>query len=381
MENTNFSDQQFNLDRIFTNPKADYSSLADLVNNNRDLVGDTSYLDDVEATSIGLNTSASAIAASSLTFDNTYGYGLVDASAAVADAIGQNTFGNVANLGGDLWGNDLVKAPEVWARGYTGRNIVVAVLDTGVNELHPDLVGNIWTNPGEIAGDGIDNDRNGFVDDLRGWDFVYNDNGPIDIDGHGTHVAGTIAGVNNGFGVTGVAYDSQIMPVKVLSNEGFGSNSDIAAGIRYATDNGADVINLSLGGPASSNTLRNALEYAQSRGVVVVMAAGNDGNSQPGYPARYATDFGISVGAVDRNSRIANFSNLAGSDRNINHVVAPGVRIYSTLTNGGYGFKNGTSMAAPHVAGVAALMLDANPNLTPLQVRQIITDSSRIVPS
>jgi len=236
---------------------------------------------------------ANAIGAITSTFDDISGYGLVDAAAGVADAIGKSAFASVANLGGNLWGNDLVNAPEVWARGYTGQNVVVAVLDTGVDSNHSDLAGNIWTNAGEIAGDGIDNDRNGFVDDIRGWDFAYNDNGPRDVDGHGTHVAGTIAGLNDGVGITGVAYNAKIMPVKVLSNRGSGSSSDMAAGIRYATDNGADVINLSLGGPYPSSTLRNALQYAQDRGVVVVMASGNEGASEPGYPARYATDFGL----------------------------------------------------------------------------------------
>nr|MDJ0728091.1 S8 family peptidase [Prochloraceae cyanobacterium] len=308
-------------------------------------------------------------------FDSTYGYGLVDAAAAVATAIGQTTFADVPNLGGNLWGNDLVKAPEVWAGGYTGQNVVVAVLDTGVDYNHSDLANNIWTNTGEIAGDGIDNDLNGYVDDVIGWDFAYNDNNPNDIQSHGTHVAGTIAGLNNGIGITGVAYNAQIMPVKVLGDTGSGSFQNIADGIRYAADNGADVINLSLGGP-SSLLIRNAIEYAQNQGSVVVMAAGNSGLSEPGYPARYATDFGISVGAVDINGQIASFSNRAGLDPSLNHVVAPGVSIYSTMPSGGYAYKSGTSMATPHVAGVVALMLGANPNLTPLQVRQILIDST-----
>ena len=308
-------------------------------------------------------------------FNSTYGYGLVNAARAVAKAIGQNTFSDVANLGGNLWGNDLVKAPEVWARGYTGQNVVVAVLDTGVDYNHSDLANNIWTNTGEIAGDGIDNDLNGYVDDVIGWDFAYNDNNPNDIQSHGTHVAGTIAGLNNGIGITGVAYNAQIMPVKVLGDTGSGSFQNIADGIRYAADNGADVINLSLGGP-SSLLIRNAIEYAQNQGAVVVMAAGNSGLSEPGYPARYATDFGISVGAVDINGQIASFSNRAGLDPSLNHVVAPGVSIYSTIPGGGYSYKNGTSMATPHVAGVVALMLSANPNLTPSQVIQMITNST-----
>ncbi len=309
-------------------------------------------------------------------FDSTYGYGLVDATAAVAAAIGQTTFADVPNLGGNLWGNDLVKAPEVWAGGYTGQNVVVAVLDTGVDYNHSDLANNIWTNTGEIAGDGIDNDLNGYVDDIRGWDFAYNDNNPNDIDSHGTHVAGTIAGLNNGIGITGVAYNAQIMPVKVLGDNGFGSFQNIADGIRYAADNGANVINLSLGGSSGSVVLSSAIEYAQNLGAVVVMAAGNDALSEPDYPAKYAINFGISVGAVDINSQIAYFSNRAGLDPSLNHVVAPGVSIYSTVPGGGYAYYDGTSMATPHVAGVVALMLSANPNLTPLQVQQILIEST-----
>ena len=319
---------------------------------------------------------ANAIGPITSRFEDVSGYGLVNAAAAVANAIRQSSFAKVADLGGNLWGLDMVNAPEVWAKGYTGQNVTVAVLDTGVDSNHSDLAGNIWTNKGEIAGDGIDNDLNGFIDDIRGWDFVYNDNGPRDVDGHGTHIAGTISGLNDGVGITGVAYNAKIMPVKVLNNKGSGSKSNIAAGIRYATDNGADVINLSLGGSSPSLTLRNSLQYAQDRGVVIVMASGNEGASIPAYPARYATDLGISVGAVDRSSQIPSFSNAAGSDPNINYVLAPGKSIYSTLTGGGYGLKSGTSMATPHVAGVVALMLSANSRLTPSQVQRILINSA-----
>ena len=326
--------------------------------------GDTNYNLAVSATTATVTPGYSAIS----------GYGLVNAAAAVAGALNQSPFANVPTFGGaNDWGVNLVNAPEAWARGYTGQGVVVAVLDTGVDRNHADLAGNIWTNAGEIANDGLDNDGNGYVDDVYGWNFANGNNNTLDGNRHGTHVAGTIAAANNGFGATGVAYNSRIMPVKVLSDSGSGSYSGVAQGIRYAVDNGADVINMSLGGGSTDSAVQSALQYASSRGVIVVMAAGNAGAAQPGYPASSATSWGLAVGAVDSSNQMASFSNRAGSNSSMRYVTAPGVQVYSTLPNGGYGFLSGTSMAAPHVAGVVALMLSANPNLTDAQVRQIIT--------
>lgn len=313
-----------------------------------------------------------------LQFNRTYGYGLVDAAAAVAQAINPQatTFPNVPNLGGNNWGLDMIKAPEVWAQGYTGQGIVVAVVDTGVDYTHPDLDGNIWTNPGEIAGDGIDNDGNGFIDDIRGWDFVNDDNNPMDQGSHGTHVAGTIAAENNGTGVTGVAYNAKIMPIRVLGPSG-GSYDDVAAGIRYAANKGAKVINLSLGGGSSNRLVEDAVRYAIAKGAVVVMASGNEGRTQPGFPANIARTGGIAVGAVDRTTRNASFSNKAGTQA-LDYVVAPGVGVLSTTPNNTYQSFSGTSMATPHVAGVAALILSANPNLAPAQVESLITRTATV---
>ncbi|MBD2384643.1 S8 family peptidase [Cylindrospermum sp. FACHB-282] len=305
-------------------------------------------------------------------YNSSSGYGLVNAADAVSRAAGEDTYDDVANIGGNNSGADMVKAPEAWEHGYTGKGVIVAVIDTGVDYNHEDLQNNIWTNSKEIAGNGIDDDGNGYVDDVQGWNFVSNNNNTLDDNSHGTHVAGTIAGENNDIGVTGVAYDAKIMPVKVLNESGSGSYSAIAKGIRYAADNGANVINLSLGGSYSNNTLKTAIEYASSKGVIVVMAAGNDGASSPGYPARYAYNTGIAVGAVDEDNNLADFSNRSGSQE-ITYVTAPGVDVYSSLPNNQYGTYSGTSMATPHVAGVVALMLSANPNLTQTQVRQIIT--------
>ncbi|MBD2771641.1 S8 family serine peptidase [Iningainema tapete] len=320
-------------------------------------------------TNYNLTLSATPTSPPASVFSSIYGYGIVDAAAAVAKAIGQSAFANLASVGGD---NDTVNVPEVWARGYTGQGITVAVIDDGIDINHQDLRGNIWRNTREIADNGIDDDRNGYIDDINGWNFgLYNKN-VLPSGSHGTHVAGTIAAVNNGIGVTGVVYNARIMPIRVSNNEDLWVGN-LANAIRYAVDNGARVINMSL----SSNDfpgLREALAYAASRNVITVSAAGNDTLLTPTYPASYATQYGISVGAI------ANFSNAAGSDSRMRHVVAPGVSVYSTTPNNTYSYDYGTSMAAGYVSGIVALMLSANPNLTSEQVRNILTSSaSRVV--
>jgi subtilisin len=312
---------------------------------------------------------------SNSSYNSNNGYGLVNAGLAVSKAAGDSPYADAPSLGGNNWGADLIKAPTAWNNGPTGQGIIVAVLDTGVDYNHQDLKNNIWINTKEIAGNGIDDDGNGYIDDVQGWNFDGKNKDVLDNNGHGTHVSGTIAAENNGIGVTGIAYNSKIMPVKVLDANGSGSYSNIAQGIYYAVDNGANVINLSLGGSSSNDTLKSAIEYASSKGVIFVMAAGNNGDSIPSYPARYAYNSGIAVGAVDQNNNLADFSNRSGS-KEITYVTAPGVGVYSTVPNNQYATYNGTSMAAPHVAGVVALMLSANPNLTESQVRQIITSTS-----
>lgn len=317
-------------------------------------------------------------------FNRTYGYGLVDAAAAVAQAMSQPKFTDVPNLGGNNWGNDMINAPEVWARNITGRGITVAVIDSGVDITHSDLRNNIWVNRREVPNDGIDNDQNGYVDDIYGWNFgqgQFNNNvmpGTSDPgQTHGTHVAGTIAASNNNFGVTGVAPNAQIMALRLgdVSGNRFTNAGSLAQAVRYAVDNGARVINMSLGWSDSAE-LASALSYAASRNVITVSAAGNESEPVPGTPANYATRWGLSVGAVDRMGAIASFSNRAGSDPALQHVVAPGVQIYSTVPGNRYDFSSGTSMAAPAVAGVVALMLSANPNLTHDQVRRIMTGTT-----
>jgi hypothetical protein len=312
-------------------------------------------------------------------FNSNYGYGLVNANAAVSRTLNRSTFfPALPDLGGTNWALDVINAPEVWNQNITGNGIVVAVVDSGVDYTHPDLDGNIWRNAGEIAGNGIDDDRNGYIDDIRGWDFVASDNNPMDLDfdGHGTHIAGAIAAERNNFGITGVAPNAKIMPVRVLAAVGSGEPISAAAGIRYAADNGANVINLSLGNDFFPSTqLNDAIEYANNKGSVVVMAAGNLGDIQPAYPARNADRWGIAVGSIDVSGRMDDSSNRSGSTP-LDYLVAPGVEIVSTTPDEDYEVRSGTSMATPHVAGVAALVLNANPTLTPAQVEYILTTTA-----
>ena len=329
-------------------------------------------------------------------FDSRFGFGLVNAAAAVAKAGNSPTFPDVPDLGGDEWGRDLIKAPEVWAQGLTGDGIVVAVIDSGVDYNHPDLTGNIWSNSGENgvdaagrnkASNGLDDDGNGFVDDFRGWDFVNNDNDPIDDNNHGTHISGLVAAKKDGVGITGVAPTAKIMPLKILDRSGSGKIRDEIAAINYAVANGAKIVNVSLGGLQLNDPELNAIRAAEAKGVTVISAAGNDARPQVDYPARFAAEVGIAVASIQRNKQFSNFSNRAGTEV-INYFIAPGGDggkadsgdIYSTvpLSVPGipYRYFAGTSMAVPHVAGVIALMLQANPNLTPAQIKTILAETA-----
>lgn len=393
IEELNYNQQQDNINLL--NHSSYYSSIDDsIVNTSEESITDNLNNSNITIDSnIELNSqptfqqnnfdtnfyAANSELNSTLTNDQAYnsenGYGLVNAAEAVAKVVGEDTFADVPDKGAKYSGADAIKAPEVWAQGYTGEGVVVAVLDTGVDYNHNDLKNNIWTNSGEIANNGIDDDGNGYIDDFYGWNFNGNNKNTMDVKGHGTHVSGTIAGTKNDFGVTGIAYDAQIMPVKVLDDFGSGSNTSVANGIYYAVDNGADVINLSLAGTFPSWSIEAAIEYASDRGVIVVMAAGNNGGEVPAYPARYADEYGIAVGAVDKDKNMAEFSNRAGSET-LGYVTATGVDIYSTLPNNRYDFYSGTSMATPHVAGVVALMLSANPSFDSKLIRQTLKETS-----
>lgn len=276
------------------------------------------------------------------------------------------------------WSLKAIDAQDVWDQGFTGEDIVVAVIDTGVDLFHEDLVHSIWVNEGEIPGNDIDDDNNGFVDDVHGWDFVDYDNDAFDLSGHGTAVAGGVVAARNNTGATGVAYDASLMVVRVLDADGRGTQLDIAAGIRYAIANGADIINLSLGGN-DSKRIETAIQYARTEDVLVVAASGNAGAGQPDFPAQYSGEFNnvISVGAIDSNFELSEFSNIVG-DTNSIQVDAPGQSIYSTVPADGYQYVSGTSFAAPHVAGVAALALSANPDLSAGELRDLITQGAQV---
>lgn len=283
------------------------------------------------------------------------------------------------------WGVAAIHAPDVWTEGFTGRGVIVAVVDTGVALAHPDLAGRLWTNEDEVPGNGRDDDANGLVDDTGGWDFLDADNRPDDPAGHGTHIAGIIAAgvaapdefdASGASEALGVAPDARLMPIRVLDGHLRGANRDIAAGIRYAVDNGADIINLSIGG-AENSAIRSALEYAGEHDVLVVAAAGNDRASTPSQPAimSKALDNVISTGAFRESGERLSASNLVGSSGAV-QIDAPGQAIRSTFVTAKYGYQSGTSMAAPHVAGLAALLLSANPSLSAAELRSIIVDSA-----
>lgn len=268
-----------------------------------------------------------------------------------------------------------IDAPEAWDR-QTGTDVVVAVIDTGLDYNHEDIVGNVWTNPGEIPGNGIDDDNNGYVDDVRGWDFVNNDNDPFDDNDHGTHVSGTIAAVgNNGIGVTGVNWSARIMPLKFLSARGSGSTADAISALDYAVMMGARISNNSWGGGAFSQALYDAIAAAQVAGHLFVAAAGNDGvdtDVTPSYPASYDLDNIVSVAATDANDALAGFSNFGAVTVDLG---APGVSILSTTPTNTYSSFSGTSMATPHVAGTAALLLAADPTLDLVALKAALLDS------
>ena len=253
----------------------------------------------------------------------------------------------------------------------TGRSdIVIAVLDTGVEMSHPDLATGIWTNPGEIPGNGLDDDGNGFVDDVHGWDFADEDNDPSDDYWHGTHVAGIAAArTNNATGIAGMAGSATIMPVDVFRG-GIGTYADLIQAIVYAADNGAEVINMSLGALSYSRGEEAAVDYAWERGVVLVAAAGNNGNDAWHYPAAHAHVIGVA--ATDSYDRRASFSSFGPFVA----VSAPGVAVISSTLGNRYGLGSGTSMATPHVSGLAALILSRNPTLTNEEVRAIIESTA-----
>jgi subtilisin family serine protease len=269
-----------------------------------------------------------------------------------------------------------IKALKGWEITKGSDTIVVAVLDTGVDYTHPDLAGNIWINPGEIPNNGIDDDGNGYVDDVYGYDFINNDNDPMDDNGHGTHCAGIIGALgNNGIGVAGVNWKVKIMPLKFLRADGTGDTAASLNAIAYARRMGADIISCSWGGKAKSQALRDAIA---STNALFPCAAGNEGSDNdktPHYPSGFDLPQIISVAASDAKDGIPAFSNYGATKVD---VAAPGDWIMSTYpTSLGHQYvkMKGTSMATPFVSGLAALLLAKEPSLTPAKLKARIMDT------
>uniref|UniRef100_A0A0G4I7Z8 subtilisin n=1 Tax=Chromera velia CCMP2878 TaxID=1169474 RepID=A0A0G4I7Z8_9ALVE len=282
-----------------------------------------------------------------------------------------------------------IRLPQAWklTDDFWGlsrlQEVVVAVIDTGVDLTHPELEGQLWFNKGEIPGDGIDNDRNGFVDDYWGWDFAEDSPSPQDRNGHGTHCAGSIASLtNNGMGVGGICGTAKVMALKFLDQNGEGMVSDAITALDYAVRMGAQVSSNSWGGGSDMRSLRDAVEAAQRANMLMVVAAGNSGHNSanvPYYPAHYDMNNIVSVASVTDKGVLASHSNYGQSVS----LCAPGTRLASLWLweggkpNTGYWMESGTSMAAPLVAGVAALLKAIDPSLSAAEMRIILLRSSR----
>ena len=294
---------------------------------------------------------------------------------------------------GDLWGLHRMDVPTAWD-GFTGAGVLVAVIDSGCDFTHPDLAANLFTFADEVAGNGVDDDGNGFVDDVRGWDFADLDNDPTDDNGHGTHVAGTVAAVgDNGIGVVGVAPEARVLCVRGFDVYGLGESDRLAEALLYAADAGARVVNMSWRSPARSQLLEDALTVLHGAGVVPVAAAGNDyGATRNAYPA--SSRRVITVGASDPLDQRTDFSNsgigtdvvapggrsfVNGSDGHNNVLsllasdISPdGIDSFGLLVGNAYLRLRGTSMAAPHVSGLVALLLEQRPAADTETLRQVL---------
>ena len=307
-----------------------------------------------------------------------------------------SSYGSWGQTHDDLWGLKIIQTEQAWDIAIAqGGGIVVAVVDTGIDYNHEDIFTNMWVNTGEVPSNGIDDDGNGYVDDIYGYDFSYEDNDPIDGNGHGTHCAGTIAAIgNNSRGIIGVAPNAEVMAVKGLSDSGSGYSSQLAGSLIYAADNGADVISNSWGGWGSSQLIEDAVNYAHSQGCVVVAAAGNSNADISEYRPAGLTNV-ITVASSDHNDEQSYFSNwgvkidvaapgsgISGAPpsyepaRNILSLRAEGTGDTGLVVGEKYYRQAGTSMACPHVSGFAALLLSGNPTFTNEEVRQAIRVSA-----
>lgn len=326
------------------------------------------------------------------------------------------------------WGMNDIGAFDIWKTFRGSSDMIVAVIDTGVDYTHEDLLPNLWRNPGEAgtdangknkASNGIDDDNNGYIDDTIGWDFVSNDNKPFDLSvepmqllagggnpGHGTHCAGNVgARGNNNIGISGVAPEVKIMSLRFISEKGAGTTAQAISAIRYAVDNGAKVLSNSWGAEgedpndgAENQALKDTIQYCQDKGVLFIAAAGNghkgvgynnDSDAKPALPASYDHDIIISVAALDSTDHLGSFSNWGVKTVDIG---APGVQVFSTTVGSNYSdtvldifgytvYWDGTSMATPHVAGAAALYWSAHPTQTWKEVKNAMLSSAKPIPA
>lgn len=335
---------------------------------------------------------------------------------AIPDAPQQSTGSDP--LMNNQWGMSDIGVQEAWKISKGSADMIVAVIDTGVDYTHEDLLPNLWRNSKEIPNNGVDDDGNGYVDDVVGWDFVSNDNKPYDLaveplqlltggnPGHGTHCAGNVAArSDNGIGVAGVAPNVKIMSLRFISEKGQGTSADAIKAIRYAVDNGAKILSNSWGSEGEDSSageenkaLREAVQYAQDKGTLFIAAAGNghkgvgynnDTDPQPAYPASYPHENIVSVAALNSNDQFGSFSNWGMKSVDIG---APGVKVYSTTVGSEYsdividkfGFHatwDGTSMATPHVAGAAALYWSARPEKNWSEVKAALLGSAKKIPA
>lgn len=275
-----------------------------------------------------------------------------------------NTSPNVNVQGAD------VAAEQAWDITKGNKRVVIAVIDTGIDYNHPDLKNQMWTNSKEIAGNGIDDDNNGYIDDIHGWNAEGDNGNPMDGNAHGTHCAGTIgAEHNNGLGVAGVMDEVSLMGVKFLSDAGSGSLSDAVEAIDYATKMNVDIMSNSWGGGGFSQALEDSIKAAKDKGIVFIAAAGNDSSNndaRPSYPATYQVDNVISVASHTAGDIMSSFSNFG---KRTVHVAAPGTNILSSTPNGEYKVFSGTSMATPHTSGVVGLLIAREGRLPVLELR------------
>ena len=271
-----------------------------------------------------------------------------------------------------MWNVGHMHVDTAWDTTRGSSSVLVAVVDTGCDRTHPDLAANIWVNPGEIPNNSIDDDGDGLVDDVSGWDFVNNDPVPDDVHGHGTACAGIIGAVqDNGVGVTGLAPLCKLLPLKACDDAGYLYDSYVVPALIYAADRGAKVISMSFYGDDVTPAERDAIDYCWAHGALPIAAAGNDSQTWPYYPGAYEHTLGVgSHNASDQKSSFSNWGSWVD-------VAAPGEGIGTTVVGGGYtmGFA-GTSAACPNVAGVAALLFSGRPGATNADVRAAIEDTA-----